>query len=93
MDAKIRQYHQLKALVYAALEDVDPNGLEYRTVGKKSKTEKGSFTSEGDNWVFSFDGHDKLMGFQNSTFPIAIYSCLDTASRKLVWIKMWYSKS
>ena len=78
MHAKIRQYRQLnvpRALVYAAMEDVDPNGLEHRTVGKKSKREKGSFTSEGANWVFSFDGHDKLMGFQNSTFPIAIYSC------------------
>ena len=75
------------------MEDVDPNGLEYRTIGKKSKREKGSFTSEGANWVFSFDGHDKLMGFQNSTFPIAIYSCLETASRKLVWIKVWDSNS
>ena len=31
MHAKIRQYHQLnvpRALVYAAMEDVNPNGLE-----------------------------------------------------------------
>ena len=43
MHAKIQQYRQLnvpRALVYAAMEDVDPNGLEYRTVGKKSKREK-----------------------------------------------------
>ena len=75
MHAKIRQYHQLnvpRALVYAAMEDVDLNGLEYGTVGKKSKREEGSFTSEGANLVFSFDGHVKLMGFQNSTFPITI---------------------
>ena len=75
------------------MEDVNPNGLEYRTFGKKSKREKGNFTSEGANWVFSFDSHDKLMGFQNSTFLIAIYGCLDTASRKLVRIKMWDSNS
>ena len=29
------------------------------------------------------------MGFQNSTFPIAIYGCLDTASRKLLWLRVW----
>ena len=40
-------------------------------IGEKSKKEKESFTSEGTNWVFSFDGHD-------STFPIAMYVCLDT---------------
>ena len=75
------------------MEDADPNSVEYRTVGKKSKREKGSFTSEGANWVFSFDGHVKLMSFPNSTFLIAIYSCFDTASKKLVWIKVWDSNS
>ena len=96
MHAKIRQYHQLnvpRALVYAAMEDVDTNGFEYITFEEKSKREKGSFTSEGANWVFSLDGHNKLMGFQNSTFPITIYGCLDTASRNLVWIKVWDSNS
>lgn len=74
-------------------KNVDPNGLTYRTVWEKSKREKGSFTSEGTNWVFSFDGHDKLMDFQNSTFPIVIYGCLDTKSRKPVWIEVWDGNS
>ena len=72
----IRWYHQLnvpRALVHAVMEDDDPNG---------------SFTSQGAYWVLFFDGHDKLMGFQNSTFPIAIYGYLNAASRKLVWIKV-----
>ena len=46
MHVKIRQYHQLnvaRALVYAAMEDVDPNGLEYRTVGKKKQKRKRKF--------------------------------------------------
>ena len=30
----------------------------------------------------SLDDHEKLMGFQNSTFPIAIYGAIDTASKK-----------
>ena len=29
------------------------------------------------------------MCFQNSTFPLAIYGCLDTASRKLLWLRVW----
>ena len=49
--------------------------------------------SEVANLFFFFDVHDKLMGFQSSTFSIAIYGCLDTASRKLVWIKVWNSSS
>ena len=44
---------------------------------------------KGSNWVHSLDSHDKLMGYQNSTYPLAIYSCMDTASRKLLWLKVW----
>ena len=93
---KIRQHRHFnvpRSLVYAAMEVVDPNGLEYRTIREKNKREKGSFTSEGNSWVLSFDGLDKLMGFHNSTFLIAIFGFLDTASRKLVWINMWDSNS
>ena len=61
MHAKIRQNHQLNvptALVYAAIEDVDTNGLEYGTgtFREKSKREKASVTSERTSWVFHFDG-------------------------------------
>ena len=31
--------------------------------------------------------------YQNSTFPIAVYGCIDTASRKVLWIKCWTSNS
>ena len=41
------------------------------------------------NWVHSLDGRDKLMDFQNSTFPLAIYGCLDAAIRKLFWLRVW----
>ena len=33
------------------------------------------------------------MGYQNSTFPLAIYGCLDTASRKLLWLRVWVTNS
>ena len=31
------------------------------------------------------------MGYQNSTFPLPVYGCMDTASRKLLWLKVWVS--
>ena len=33
------------------------------------------------------------MGYQNSTFPLAVYGCMDTASRKLLWLRVWGSNS
>ena len=63
-------------------------------IGKqKRKREKGSFTSERTNCVFFFNGHDKLMGFENNTFLIAIYGFLGTTSRKLIWIIVCDSNS
>ena len=65
--------------------DCDPDGLAARgCVGAKKVKRKGNFSSKGPNWIHSLDGHDKLMGYQNSTFPIAIYGCLDTVSRKIL---------
>lgn len=86
--------HQLnvpRALVYAVMEDVDLNCLEYRTIRKKAQ--KKSVTSEGAYWVVSFADHDKHRVFQNRTFLVVICCCLDTASRKLVLIKVWDSNS
>ena len=70
--------------------DVDPEGLKARGgIGAKKKRRKGNFTSKGPNWVHSFDGHDKMMGYQNSTFPLAVYGWIDTASRKVLWLRIW----
>ena len=97
MHRKVRQVHDLNVprdLVHAAMYDLDPKGLEARgPVGKKKTIPKGSFTTKGPNWVHSLDGHDKLMGYQNSTFPLAVYGCIDTASRKLLWLRIWVTNS
>ena len=91
MHNKIRQLYELnvpRGLVYDVMYHLDPRGLEERAPGGK-KRRKGHFVSEGSNWVHSLDGHSKLMGFQNNTFPITVYGCIDTASRKLLWAKVW----
>ena len=96
MHMKIRQEHSLNVprdLVHAVMYDLDPEGLEGRAVGAKKKKAKGCFTTKGPNWVHSVDSHDKLMGYQNSTFPLAIYGCIDTASRKLLRLRIWTSNS
>ena len=92
MQKKIRQEYHLNVprdVVYATMMDLDPEGLEERAIGHKKKKKKGVFTSKGTNWVHSLDGHGKLMGFQQNTYPLAVYGCIDTASRKLLWLKVW----
>ena len=80
--------------VYDMLSDLDPEEVESRGgIGAKRKRQKGNFSSNGPNWVHSLHGHDKLMGYQNSKFPIAVYGCLDTACRKLLWLRVWTSNS
>lgn len=96
MTQKIRQKYKMKVprdLVHNLMFDIDPVGLAARLPGAKKKKPKGHFITLGPNWTYSLDGHDKLMGFQNSTFPLAIYGCVDTASRKLMWLKIWTSNS
>ena len=94
MHKKVRQEHNLN-LVHAVMVELDPEGLQERGGAgiKKINRGKGNFTTEGPNWVHSLEGHDKFMGYQNSTFPLAVYGCIDSASRKLLWLHAWVSNS
>lgn len=96
MHKKIRQIYNFnipRGLIYELMHELDSQGLKQRTPCFKKKRNKIPFTSCGPNWVHSLDGHDKLMGYQNSTFPIAIYGCLDSCSRKLLWANVWTDNS
>ena len=90
---KVRQNHELNVprdLVHTAMYHLDPKGLEARgPVDKKKAKTKGSSSSKGPNFVYSLDGHEKLMGYQNSTYPLAVYGCIYTASRKVLWLRVW----
>ena len=35
------------------------------------------------------DGHDKLAGYQKSTFPLAIYGAIDTFSGFVLYLNVW----
>lgn len=96
MTKKLRVVHSIQVprdMVNAVMYDLDPDALEERQPCNKVKRKRGQFITHGINWTWSLDGHDKLMGFQNSTFPLAIYGCYDTASRKVMFLKVWMSNS
>ena len=96
MNQKLRTEHDIQVprhLVYNMMALVDPEGLEERNLQRKKKKDKKPFTSEGPLWVVSLDGHDKLCGYQNWTFPLGVYGCLDTFSRKMLFLFVCHSNS
>ena len=96
LNQKLRTEHNVQVprhLVYNMIAELDPEGLEARSLQRQKKKLKGQFTSEGPLWVASLDGHDKLCGFQNSTFPLGVYGCIDTFSRKILFLFVCHSNS
>ncbi|XP_028394391.1 uncharacterized protein LOC114518567 [Dendronephthya gigantea] len=83
---KIREQHNLavpRNLVYDLMTEFDPEGLERRGnvgVKKHKRGNAGTFTSMGPNHTHSGDGHDKLLGYMNYTFPLAVYGLQDAYS-------------
>ena len=41
----------------------------------------------------SLDGHDKLCGYQKSTFPLCIYGGQDAFSGRINFLKIWNSNN
>ena len=60
---KVHVLNATKDQTYAAMTDIDPEGLENRKPILKKKKTKSTFSSVGPNWVLSMDGHEKLMGY------------------------------
>ena len=78
MNLKLRTEYNMcapKKIVSDRIWELDPDGLQSRKVWKESKR---SFVCNETNYLFSLDGHDKMMGSQKSTFQLATYGCLDT---------------
>lgn len=97
MHNKVRQEYNLHVTcdaVYNVRYDHDPEAWKLAVeFGAKKKRRKGNFSSKGLNFVHSLDGHDKRMGYQNSTFPLTVHSCIHTASRKILWLRTWTTNS
>ena len=96
MNQKLRTEHNVKVprhLVHNMMRQLDPEGIEGRNLQKKAKPVKKPFTSEGPLSVISLDGHDKLCGYQNSTFLLGVYGCMDTFTCKILFIFVCYSNS
>ena len=96
MNLKLRNEHNIflpRKLVSDIMWDLDPQGVEARKLRKKKRSMKKPFICDGPNWLSSLNGHDKMMGFQNSTFPLALYGCLDTFSRKILFLHVWTRNS
>ena len=49
----------------ATMYDLEPDVLEERQPCNRGKRKREQFVTNGVNWIWSLDGHDKLMGFQN----------------------------
>ena len=96
MNQRLRNEHDIKVprhLVYNVMCELDPEGMEDRCPKKKAKRAKKPFVSRGPLWVVSVDGHDKLCGYQNWTFPLGIYGFIDTFSRKMLSLSVVFSNS
>ena len=96
MHIKLRQKYGIKVprqIVYDTMTNLDQEGLVRRRLGSKRKKRNEHYSTAGVNSFFSMDGHDKMMGYKNSTFPLAIYGILDQASRKIILLKCWTTNS
>ncbi|XP_078482839.1 uncharacterized protein LOC144743284 [Ciona intestinalis] len=96
MNQKLRCHHNIlvpRHLVQHILIEKDSEGIALRNLKKKAKKPKQPFQCDGPLHLVSMDGHDKLCGYQNYTFPLGIYGAMDTFSRKILFLFVTYSNS
>ena len=89
INQKLRMQHELQVqrnLVHKMLQKEDPEGLQFFRPTSKNKEKKRFFSCDGPLDVASFDGHEKLCGYQNWTFPLGVYECLDAYPRKVLFL-------
>ena len=96
MNQKLRCEHGIKVprnLVYNVMVEMDPEGWVQGSLIKKRKRRVNLFRTDGPLYVVSLDGHDKLCGYQNWTFPLGLYGCINTFSRKMLFLYVCQSNS
>ncbi len=93
---KLQNEHDIRVprhLIHNMMAHFDPDGLEARNLQKRHKRKKKPFEWDGPLSLVTLDGHDKLCVYQNWTFPLAVYGCLDTFSRKILFLFLSHSNS
>ena len=96
MNQKLGTEHGIKVprnLVQNVLYDLHYEGVACRCLENRTKQRNQPLTPKGSMWVVSVDGHDKICGYQNSTFPLSVYVFIDTFSRKIVSLKVMISNT
>jgi hypothetical protein len=82
MTTYLRQHCGFRAYredVAAAQAQLDPEGVAGRRPGGR-KIRQENYTTEGPNYLWCLDGHDKL-----TQFGMQIYAAIDAYSRKIIW--------
>ena len=62
------------------LRDLDPEGVNSR---KKKRLRRRAYHTNGPNYIWHTDGHDKL-----KPFGFSIHGCIDGFSRRLIWLEV-----
>ena len=90
LNQKLRMQHEVQVprnLVHKMLQNEDPEGLELRCPSSKKKERKRLFACNSPlNVVFL----ENLCVYQNWIFPLGVYGCLDTYSRKILFLCVCY---
>ena len=96
INQKLRMQHEVQvqqSLVHKMLQNENPEGLQFCSPSSKNKEKKRLFSCDGPLDVVSRGGHEKLCGYQNWTFPLGVYGCLDTYPRKILYLYICYWNS
>ena len=62
------------------INEIDPEGADSR---KKRRLVRRRYVTEGPNYVWHIDGHDKL-----KPFGFSIHGCIDGFSRRIMWLEV-----
>lgn len=77
--------HVKKEDVRLILNELDPRGVELR---KARRLHRRNYFSKGPNYIWHFDGYDKL-----KPFGICINGAIDGFSRKIIWLNAYTTNS
>ncbi|XP_002735069.1 uncharacterized protein LOC100370556, partial [Saccoglossus kowalevskii] len=94
MYQRLRQHHHMlvkRDQVEAIMVEQNYSAMLKRRCGRLQIGERRRFFSKGPNWSWHLDGYDKLLGYKRNKFPFAVHGCIDSFSRKILWMRVHLS--